>query len=108
MTLPITGTITADHMAFRETVADVRRAAEQLRSDRDRVARRVDALLDGGWRGAAATSYAEAWTDWTRAADTVLDGLAAMGDLLQAVDASLRRTDVTCGADLGRLTARLG
>lgn len=106
--LHMTGTIAADHEAFRDAVADVRRAADRLRGDRDRVARRVDALLDGGWRGAAATSYAAAWEEWTRGADRVLAGLDTMGDLLEAVDASLLRTDAGCGAGLGRLTARLG
>lgn len=102
------GTITADHAAFRVAVADVRRAADLLRHDRDRVAREVDALLDGGWRGAAASSYAEAWSDWMRAAETVLGGLAAMADLLRAADADLADSDLTAGSALDVLTARLG
>ncbi len=101
-------TISVDHLAFRSTVADVRRAADRLREDRDRVARRVDGLLDGGWTGAAASTYAEGWADWKRSAEAVLDGLAAMAELLDATHADLEVTDLGSGARLDRLTARLG
>lgn len=100
--------ISLDRTAFRAAVADVRAAAERLRDDRDRVAREVDGLLDGGWSGAAASAYAEGWADWKRAADTVLHGLAAMGGLLDAAHADLTRGDVSSGDSLTRLTARLG
>jgi WXG100 family type VII secretion target len=102
------GMITADHVAFRVAVADVRRVAGLLRQDRDRVAREVDGLLDGGWRGTAASSYAAAWTDWTRAAETVLTGLSAMAELLSAADARLVDSDLAAGSALEVLTARLG
>ena len=65
-------------MSFLAAVADVRRTADRLRADRDQVAREVDALLDGSWRGPAATAYAEGWADWKRSAAVVLDGLATM------------------------------
>ena len=52
----------ADHPAFRAAVADVAAAADRLRADRDRVAHQVDVLLDGGWSGTAAASYAEGWS----------------------------------------------
>lgn len=95
-------------MSFLAAVADVRRTAEQLASDRDRVARRVDGLLDGGWTGAAATAYAEGWADWKRSAEAVLDGLATMADLLDAAHADVTSTDLSSGSGLDRLTARLG
>ena len=50
-----------EHPAFRAAVADVAAAADRLRADRDRVARRVEVLLDGGWSGTAAAAYAEGW-----------------------------------------------
>lgn len=99
--------ITADHLAFAAAVADVRAAADRLRSDRDRVAREVDGLLDGSWSGAAASAYAEGWSDWKRAADAVLHGLATMGDLLDAAHVGLSRSDSSASGSLDRLTARL-
>lgn len=100
--------ITLDHTAFRAAVADVHAAADRLRDDRDRVAREVDDLLDGGWSGTAASAYAEGWADWKRAADTVLHGLAAMGELLDAAHDDLTRSDLFSGDAVARLTARLG
>ena len=95
-------------MTFQRAVDDVRRAAERLRDDRDRVAGRVDALLDGGWAGPAATAYAEGWEDWKRSASLVLDGLSRMAELLDAAQADVVSTDAAAGAGLDRLTARLG
>ena len=101
-------TISVDHPAFRSAVADVRHAADRLRGDRDRLARRVDGLLDGGWTGAAATTSAAGWDDWQRSAEAVLHGLAAMGELLDAAHADLDVTDLGSGEGLDRLAARLG
>lgn len=101
------GTLTADHTAFRSTVADLRAAADRLRSDRDRAARSVDGLL-GTWTGAVASSYASGWDEWCAGAARVLDGLTAMAALLEAADADLVATDGIAGSDLARLTGRLG
>ena len=101
------GTLSADHTAFRDTVADLHDAAARLTASRDRAARSVDGLL-GSWRGSAATTYAEGWDDWRHGADRVLDGLRTMAALLDAVDADLTTTDATSGDSLTRLTARLG
>ena len=103
----MTRTITADHPAFRAAVDDVRRAAELLRDERDRIAREVDGLLADGWRGGAASAFADGWAKWQHSADTVLDGLVAMGDLLEAVDTGLLRTDQGSAADLDRIAGRL-
>jgi WXG100 family type VII secretion target len=100
--------LSADHPAFRAAVADVAAAADRLRADRDRVARHVDLLLDGGWSGVAATSYAAGWSDWRDGAERVLDGLVTMGRLLDAVHLDLTERDDGARAGLMRLTARLG
>jgi WXG100 family type VII secretion target len=100
--------ITLDHTAFRAAVADVHTAADRLRDDRDRVAREVDGLLDGGWSGAAASAYAAGWDDWKQAAERVLAGLDTMGRLLEAAHADLARSDESSGGSLAHLTARLG
>jgi WXG100 family type VII secretion target len=97
-----------DHPAFRAAVADVAAASDRLRADRDRVAHQVEVLLDGGWSGAAATSYAEAWSDWCFGAEQVLEGLVAMGQLLDAVHLDLSERDLGAQSGLDRLTARLG
>lgn len=97
-----------EHPAFRAAVADVAAASERLRTDRDRVARQVGVLLDGGWSGTAATAYAEGWSDWCTGAERVLDGLVAMGRLLDAVHLDLTEHDVGSQAGLTRLMARLG
>ena len=98
----------ADHPAFRAAVADVAAAADRLRADRDRVARQVDVLLDGGWSGTASASYAEGWSDWCTGAERVLDGLVTMGRLLDAVHLDLTERDLGSRTDLARLSARLG
>lgn len=99
--------LTADHTAFRATVADLRAAADRLAGDRDRAARAVDTLL-GTWSGTVATAYAEGWDHWCAGAARVLAGLTTMAGLLDAVDVDLAATDVASGSDLARLTARLG
>jgi WXG100 family type VII secretion target len=101
------GMLTADHEAFRATVAQLRSAADRLSADRERAARSVDGLL-GTWTGAVATSYAEGWDAWCSGAARVLDGLTTMAALLEAADADLAATDGRAGAELGRLTSRLG
>ena len=105
-------TIQIDHAAFRTGTADVRAGAESLRATCDDLHRDVAALLDGGWTGAAARSYADAWADWRHGADEVLAALAAMARLLDAVHIDLSDRDVDIGVDVGdiatRITGRLG
>ncbi len=105
-------TITVSHDDFATAVTGVREAAGQLGERRDRVCREVDSLVDGGWRGAAADSFAEAWEDWRRAAQRVLDGLTDMGTLLDAAhrDLSDRDEQSRLGLDAvaGRIVERLG
>jgi WXG100 family type VII secretion target len=99
--------ITLDHQTFHAAIADVRRATAQLRDERDRLARQVDDLLDQGWRGTAASAYAEGWADWKLAAEAVLRGLGTMGDLLEAAHCDLLRTDLAAEASLDRVSARI-
>ena len=105
-------TIDLDHDDFTTTVAGVRTAADRLGERRDRVCREVDALLAGAWHGAAADSFAEAWTDWRLAAQRVLDGLVAMGTMLDAVHRDLSDRDeqahLRLHAVAARVVARLG
>ena len=101
-------TIEVDHQAFRTGVADVRRGADDLHATRDGIRRDVESLLDGGWTGVAAESFAEGWADWRAGADAVLEALTTMGRLLEAVHADLTERDLDALSHLDRLTARLG
>jgi WXG100 family type VII secretion target len=101
------GTLTADHLAFRSAVADLRAAADRLSADRDRATRSVDALL-GGWTGTVARAYGSGWDEWCAGAARVLDGLTAMATLLEATSADFAHVDEAVGSDLARLAGRLG
>jgi len=100
-------TIELDHQTFDTAVADVRTGADAFHDARRRVDHEVDALLDGGWAGVAADSFADGWLDWQRAAGEVFDGLVAMGQLLDAVHADLSDRDVESQAALDRLGQRI-
>ena len=56
----------------------------------------------------AATSYAESWTDWCSGAERVLDGLVAMGRLLDTVHGDLTQSDLGARSDLTRLAGEAG
>jgi len=101
-------TISADHDDFATTVTDLRAAANRFRERRARICREVDALLDGGWRGPAADSFAESWEDWSRAAQRVLDGLLEMGALLDAVHGDLTDRDEQVELRLHTIAGRVG
>ena len=101
-------TIDVDHGDFATTVTELRAAASRLGERRARICREVDALLDGGWRGPAAESFAESWEDWSRAAQRVLDGLVEMGDLLDAVHGNLTDQDDQTGLRLDTIAGRVG
>lgn len=100
--------ISASHHAFRSTVGELGSAAARLRADRDRAVRQVEALLESGWGGPAATAYAAGWEEWTAGAGRVLEGLLAMQGLLEAAGADLTATDAGAAGSLARLAARLG
>jgi len=105
-------TLELDHQIFDAAVADVRTGADTFHGARQRVSREVDALLDGDWTGVAADSFADGWADWRAAAADVLDGLVAIGQLLDATHADLAGRDVDSQAALDRvarqISARLG
>jgi WXG100 family type VII secretion target len=100
-------TIALDHDSFRTTVADVAHRAEVLATARDRIGQEVDGLLNGGWSGVAADSFAEAWSEWWAASGDVVDGLVAMAQLLDAVEVDLNGRDGDAQVALGRVTDRI-
>lgn len=96
------------HPALDRAVAEVDTGADSLGSTRRRAATHVGRLLDGGWSGAAADSFADAWEEWLAGADQVLDGLRSIGAALELTGRELMTADATAGGTTARLTERLG
>lgn len=69
-----------------------------LRIEMGALQREMDALLSGGWRGQAATGFANGWELWLRGARDVLDALDAIGRLLGETGRDYQATD-TSSAD---------
>ena len=95
------------HIAFRTAIHDVRAGAGQLRAALDRVDREVDGFLDTGWSGAAAVSFDQGWDAWRVAAQDVLDGLVAMGQLLEAAQQDFMVADVASQTRLDKIAHRI-
>lgn len=100
-------TVNVNHDDFAVTIADVRAAATRIDERRRHVCREVDALLDGGWRGAAADSFRAGWEEWDRAARRVLGELVDLGTALDAVHRDLTDRDVQSRACLDGIAARV-
>lgn len=81
------------HAAFARAIRDVQGAASRLHSDRDRIDERVSGYLGSGWTGVAAESFVEAWAEWKSGATDVLEGLVAMGELLDATQKDFIQQD---------------
>jgi WXG100 family type VII secretion target len=67
--------------------AQLQQIEAEVRVALGRLGTEVGALLDGGWRGAAAAAFRGGWGQWSAGAVEVLDGLAGMGRLLAATAA---------------------
>lgn len=94
--------------AFRTAVEQLRDAATELEDQRTALAREVDGLLDAGWRGEAASSFAEAWDDWVSGADDVVGALTSLASAVAAAGRSLSRADERTGTTVDQLRGRLG
>jgi len=93
---------------FDRVVADVRNAVDTLEKTRRRAAGDVGALLDGGWTGAAAGSFAAAWQEWLAGADQVQ---AALGSVVASLETSRRgvtAADASSAERTRHLLERLG
>jgi WXG100 family type VII secretion target len=100
-------TLYLDHASYDRSRGAVAAASDRLAADRERIDARVTGFLAAGWRGRAATAFADAWDDWSLAADDVRDGLAAMATLLDAVHRDMVVQDDAAAGPLSRLTDRL-
>jgi WXG100 family type VII secretion target len=95
-------TINLQDEAFDRGRADVREAAERLRTARDRADRRVTGFVRAGWRGVAADAFADAWEEWRAAAADVEQGLSRMAELMDGTQRDLHARDVLAAATLDR------
>ena len=100
-------TIGVSHHAFRTAISDLTDGVAHVRASRDRIGEQVQRLLDGGWTGDAADSFAQGWADWGLAAGEVLDGLVTMGALLEAVHLDLQQQDESSQLQLDGLAGRI-
>jgi WXG100 family type VII secretion target len=91
---------------FHASVAEVRRTAASLSEARARASGEVDLLLDG-WRGAAATEFAEAWRVWLRASHDVGASLTGLADALAMFQTDVSDRDAWAASSLARLEGRL-
>ena len=96
-----------ENAAIRQAVADVQSAHGELIEARADADRRVSSLLGAGWTGAAADTFAEAWSDWLAGAEQVESGLEAMGQILDAVHRDLVAQDDSSQAALDQISARI-
>ena len=101
-------TICLQHDSFDAVLADVRCAVADLSETRAQAVRDVAALLDGGWSGAAATSFADGWSDWAVAAADVESALDGLADGLVVARSQLAVADDSGAEAMARLVARLG
>lgn len=95
------------HAAFAEAIRDVRDAASRLHSDRDRIDDRVSSYLGSGWTGIAADSFVEAWAEWKTGATDVLEGLVAMGELLDATQKDFTQQDDASEQAMNQIAGRI-
>lgn len=100
-------TLELDHQLFDVAVAEVRTGADTFHDARQRISLEVESLLDGDWTGVAADAFADGWADWRAAADDVLDGLVAIGQLLDATHHDLTGRDTDSQTALTRVTQQI-
>ena len=100
-------TIRRQELGRRQPVAAVDDAAVELIAAHRSAERLVARMLDGGWSGAAADAFGDAWAEWEAGASEVTSALEAMRDGLVLAGRELSSTDHATSDTLGRLGVRL-
>jgi WXG100 family type VII secretion target len=72
--------------AFAAARSQVSTAIAELTEARSRTSRQVGHLMDGGWSGAAADAFHDAWQDW-------LAGEAKIREALELIESALSSTE---------------
>lgn len=94
--------------AFDRVLGDVRGAVDSLAVTRLGVGRDVAAVLDGGWSGSAADSFADAWSSWLAGAEQVEAALSLIASSLALTRRSVTLADDAANARSTALLERLG
>ena len=88
--------------------ARLQEAAAQLGEARSTAGRQVEHLMDGGWSGAAAESFNDAWQDWLTGAAQVREALEQIELALCATQRGLAARDEDTEALLALLRGEVG
>ena len=94
--------------AFDRVLGDVCDAVDSLAMTRLGVGRDVAAVLDGGWSGAAADSFADAWASWLAGAEQVEAALSSIASSLAVTRRAVTLADDAASSGSSLLSERLG
>jgi WXG100 family type VII secretion target len=100
--------IVLGYAAVDAALAAVAAVVAELADSRATASREVGLLLDGGWAGAAASAFDEAWQEWLAGEEQVRASLAGLHDAIAATRRDLATTDAVSAAGVDRLASRLG
>ena len=103
----LSGTIALDPASHACTTAALRSRLECLEERRRCAEQSVDHVL-ATWRGEAADSFRERWTEWNQGVLAVIDQLTAGVEALDQVRHDLTGVDRGSAQSAVRLTGRLG
>lgn len=92
---------------MRAAAAEAAAVLGELEQACDRGEAEVARLLDGGWSGAAAAAFAEAWAQWCSGAVSVRSGLSALAAGVDSSERLAREADHLVTSSLERLEGRL-
>jgi WXG100 family type VII secretion target len=70
--------------SVQQTASTTASAGLDLGDELTRLRREADAVLSGGWSGAAAAAFDRSWCEWDAAARLVVDALDRLAELLAA------------------------
>lgn len=97
-----------DHPELCSAIDQSRDAVERLGVVRARADAEVAQLLDGGWRGPAASAFGEAWESWSSGARRVTEALRAISSALERTELELTTADGGAAHRSATLAERLG
>lgn len=95
------------YAALRGAAGEVGSAVEALDEACRRSATEAERLLDGGWQGAAADAFAEAWSEWLAGAGEVRAALVSVGDGIETSHRLAAGSDTATTSDLAVLHTRV-
>lgn len=92
---------------LRAAAAEAEAVLAELAQACDRGEAEVARLLDGGWTGAAAAAFADAWGDWLAGAASVRAGLSSLAAGIDTSARVTRSADAAVASGMARLVERL-